>query len=240
MRRERAPGTATARPPEQSTGLDTLAGARYSTTEDLVGRVRPYLAGRVGREERAPVSRPPHPGLDTLAGARYSTTEMPRRPTAIGSAAEDHRGAVAEETLVGGDADPRTVDLAARRPGRAAARSPRRPGRAPGRGRPRRSRPDPPDGLTGSRPPIVVSPARSSASASPRLHSCEVLDPVQLERGGQVVDLGQVDVGRVDAGLLVRRRTDRLLEGQLARGHRARRIRGQEWHVDDGLGEGRA
>src|SRR4051812_41513904 len=59
-----------------SPGLDTLAGAHYSTTETrFVGRV-------VKAPWRLNVSRPhpptavgTSPGLDTLADARYSTTE---------------------------------------------------------------------------------------------------------------------------------------------------------------------
>ena len=31
----------------------------------------------------------------------------------------------------------------------------------------------------------------------------QILDPVQLQRGGQVVHLGQVDIRRTDAGLLI-------------------------------------
>ena len=59
----------------------------------------------------------------------------------------------------------------------------------------------PPDALTGIRPPMVVAPLRSSCSASPLAHRPEVLVPVEFQRGGQVVDLGQVEVLGSDAGL---------------------------------------
>jgi hypothetical protein len=71
-----------------------------------------------------------------------------RRALRDASHGDDDGGAVAEEALVGGDADAGAFDLAtfglaAHLPGQLA------------------------DGLTGIRPPIVVAPERSRFSASP-------------------------------------------------------------------------
>ncbi len=83
----------------------------------------------------------------------------------------------------------------------------------------------PPEVLTGMRPPMLVSPSRTSCSASPSLQRPEVLVPVELEGGGQVVDLGQVDVVGAEAGLLVGRGADGVPVGQLGGGGRRRRSR---------------
>ena len=53
------------------------------------------------------------------------------------------------------------------------------------------------------RPPIVVAPVRSSCLGLALLAQADVLVPVELERGGQVVDLGQDEVVGADARLLV-------------------------------------
>ena len=70
------------------------------------------------------------------------------------------------------------------------------------------------------------------------LAEADVLVPVELERGGQVVDLGQAHVLRPDAGLLVRRVRDRLLERPLGL-HPAVGVGREVGHVQDRVGEGR-
>src|SRR4051812_8661524 len=82
-------GSRATRATDASPGLDTLAGARYSTTECGAD---PGFVGRVGKAPwRLTVSRPhprravgTSPGLDTLAGARYSTTECGADPGFVG------------------------------------------------------------------------------------------------------------------------------------------------------------
>ena len=86
------------------------------------------------------------------------------------SAGQQHRGAVAEQALVGGDADAGAVDLAA------TGLAPQLPHdlahlgeRLGGNGLAEAGQP--PDGFTGMRPPIEVAPSLSSFSASPGLQS---------------------------------------------------------------------
>ena len=66
---------------------------------------------------------------------------------------------------------------------------------------------------------MVVAPLRSSCSASPFGAQPQVLVPVELQRGGQVVDLGQAQVLGPDAGLGVGGVEDLVLEHPLRRGH---------------------
>ena len=69
------------------------------------------------------------------------------------------------------------------------------------------------------------------------LAQADVLVPVELEGGRQVVDLGQVDVLGADAGLLVGGQGHRLLERRAHRGGGHRRVGREVGHLDDGLGE---
>ncbi len=75
-------------------GLDTLAGARYSTSERKLALATrpPMFGGRVPREGRARCieTATRGPGLDTLAGARYSTTDV-RRSSASRGTSEVYR-----------------------------------------------------------------------------------------------------------------------------------------------------
>ena len=61
----------------------------------------------------------------------------------------------------------------------------------------------PPDGLTGMRPPIAGVAVVEQLLGLARLAEPDVLVPVELEGGGQVVDLGEAQVLGADAGLLV-------------------------------------
>ena len=118
---------------------------------------------------------------------------------------------MAEETLVGGDANSGALDLTL---ARLAAQLPRQLTYLSERLRRHRlteasqtaARIDgnaAPDGrLTGPQQLLGLA-----ALAQP-----EVFDPVEFERSGQVVDLGDVDVGWVDAGFFVGGDTDRFLE----------------------------
>ena len=83
----------------------------------------------------------------------------------------------------------------------------------------------PPDGLTGILPPMVVAPLRSSCLGLALGAQPEVLVPVELQRGGQVVDLGQAEVFGPDAGLGVGGVEDLILEHPLRRGHHRGGIR---------------
>ena len=73
----------------------------------------------------------------------------------------------------------------------------------------------PPDGLTGIRPPIVVAPLRSRLLGLALGAQPEVLVPVQLQRGRQVVHLGQAQVLGPDTGLGVGGVEDLVLEHPL-------------------------
>jgi hypothetical protein len=61
----------------------------------------------------------------------------------------------------------------------------------------------PPDGFTGRRPPSGGDAVAEQLLGLARLAEADVLVPVELEGGGEVVDLGDVDVVGADAGLLV-------------------------------------
>ena len=67
----------------------------------------------------------------------------------------------------------------------------RTPGRWPGPGWPRRSRTGRRDGLTGTRPPDGGVAVAEQLLGLALLAQADVLVPVELEGGGQVVDLGQ-------------------------------------------------
>src|SRR5690606_24563313 len=115
------------------------------------------------------------------------------------SAPHDHRGPVAEESLVGGDADAGALDLSAlglsaQLPGELAdlrqrlSRHRLTEARETARGVDR-------DPAADGRVARAQQRLRLAAGAEP-----EVLDPVELEGGGEVVDLGNVDVLGADAG----------------------------------------
>src|SRR5918993_453562 len=69
---------------------------------------------------------------------------------------------------------------------------------------------------------LVEEPLRLAGLAEP-----DVLVPVELEGGRQVVDLGQAQLVRPDAGLLVGGRRDRVAERQLRRGEGGGRVGGE-------------
>ena len=83
----------------------------------------------------------------------------------------------------------------------------------------------PPDGLTG------IAAADGGGAAAQQLLGLtlgaqpEVLVPVEFQRGGQVVDLGQAQVLGPDAGLGVGGVEDLVLEHPLRRGHHRGGIR---------------
>ena len=77
----------------------------------------------------------------------------------------------------------------------------------------------PPLGFTGMRPPIVVAPSRTQLLGLARRAQADLLVPVELHRGREVVDLGAVEVVGAEPGFVVRARRDRLLEP--VRGQRA-------------------
>src|SRR6478609_4213099 len=125
---------------------------------------------------------------------------------------------MAEEPLVGGDADARALDLAAlglaaELPGHLAHLCERLRGDGLAEAGETTGRVDRDPAADGG----VTGPQQRLGLAA--LAELQVLDPVQLQRGREVVDLGQADVGRVDARFLVRRLPDRLLEGPLRRGY---------------------
>ena len=129
-----------------------------------------------------------------------------------------------EETLVGGDADGgaldlATVGLAAQLPDHLAHLGDRLRG----------------DRLAEAREPAArvhrdAAADRGRARAQQRLGLAlaaqpDVLVPVELERGGEVVDLGQAQVVGPDAGFLVRAPRDRVAEAAVGRGHARRSSR---------------
>ena len=95
--------------PEAPAGTagDRLDGVRHREEVEDLGR---------RWEHGADASRSPCGGFEARA---WRPSHLSRRGR---SAREQHRRAVAEQALVGGDADPGALDLAAGRPGRAAAR----------------------------------------------------------------------------------------------------------------------
>src|SRR4051794_6878545 len=156
-----------------------------------------------------------------------------------GSEAEQHRRAVAEEALVRGDAGPGALDLAG---AGAALQLPRdlaplgdrlRGPRLAEAGEPA-ARVDgdalAPDGGVA----VVDEPLGLAGLAEP-----EVLVPVELERGREVVDLGDVDVVGAEPGLLVGAPRDRVAERALGGRDDGGGVGGERGQVDDRVGEGR-
>ena len=80
----------------------------------------------------------------------------------------------------------------------------------------------PPEGLTGTRPPRRRGAVAEQLLRLALAAQADVLVPVELERGREVVDLGQADVLGADPGLGVGRRGDGRPE---ARGGRCRIMR---------------
>src|SRR5690349_5007969 len=134
----------------------------------------------------------------------------------LGLASDDHRRTVAEQSLIGGDADGGALDLAT---GGLALQLPRQLTYLR-------------DGLRRDRLPETGQPARRvdrDAAADRRCAAAQqllgltpgaqakVLIPIQLQRGGQVVNLGEAEVFGSDACLGVGRVEDLILERPLRR-----------------------
>ena len=85
------------------------------------------------------------------------------------------------------------------------------------------------------RPPISVSPDAQQRLGLALRAEADVLVPVELERGGEVVDLGQAEVRRADARLVVGRARDRVLERTVGRRHHGARVGGEVRQLEDGL-----
>ena len=83
----------------------------------------------------------------------------------------------------------------------------------------------PPDGLTGIRPPMRRRAAAQQLLGLTLRAQPEVLVPVEFQRGGQVVDLGQAQVLGPDAGLGVGGVEDLVLEHPIRRRHHCGGIR---------------
>src|SRR5687767_1351306 len=136
------------------------------------------------------------------------------RWTTSRSADRDHRRAVAEQALVRGDARLRVRDLAV---ACLAAQLPRElahlrdrlrgPRLAEAAGPARRVAGDPAAQRRGA--------AAQEALRLAGLAQADVLVPVELERGREIVDLREREVFRSEAGLLVGRVGDRVLEAAI-------------------------
>ena len=170
------------------------------------GGAKPSISERSAADASASVAR---------AMVWFSCTGM-RAVCASPSGREEHRAAVAEEALVDREAGLGPLDLAAlglapELPGDLADLGDRlgRHGLAEaGEPAARVHRDAPAD-----RRVAVVQQLLGLA----RLAEPDVLVPVELERGGEVVDLGEAQLVGTDAGLLVGGGRDRVAEGELGR-----------------------